>query len=59
MLEVGQKVNVLPPFAEAFPHTSEVVEVHQHEDGQVAYSLVCPNQGEIGAFAPEYVEAVE
>ena len=54
MFEVGQKVRVLPPFEESFPETYEITEVHQHEDGQVAYIL-----GEAGAFDPLYLEAVE
>ena len=51
---VGQKVRVLPPFADIFPGEYEITEVHQHDDGQVAYVL-----GDAGAFAPEYLELVE
>ena len=53
MLEVGHLVRVLPPFAESFPGEYEITEVIHHEDGQIAYVL-----GELGGFAPIYVEAV-
>ena len=46
----GQIVRVLPPFPDAYQST----EVITHEDGQVACVL-----GEAGAFAPQYLEAVE
>jgi hypothetical protein len=52
MLTVGQLVRVLPPFADSFPGEHEITEVIQHDDGQVAYVL-----GDLGGFAPEYVEA--
>jgi hypothetical protein len=51
MLEVGQIVRVLEPFATSFPDQYEITEVIEHPDGQVAYVL-----GEAGAFAPQYVE---
>lgn len=54
MLEVGQLVRVLPPFGESFTETYEITEVIQHPDGQIVYVL-----GELGGFAPIYVEAVE
>lgn len=54
MLEVGQLVRVLPPFAESFSGEYEITEVLEYEDGQVAYIL-----GELGGFAPIYVEKVE
>jgi|GEM_PF-3736390 len=53
MLSVGQLVRVLPPFAESFPGEHEITEVIEHEDGQIAYVL-----GDLGAFAPQFVEAV-
>ena len=52
--EVGQIVRVLPPFAESFPDTYEIVEVINNDDGQIA----CAIAGD-GAFDPKYVEAVE
>lgn len=54
MFEVGQLVRVLSPFSDSFPDTYEVTEVITHEDGQVACVL-----GDAGAFAPNYLEAVE
>ncbi len=51
---LDKSVQVLEPFKESFPGTYTVTEVIQHEDGQVAYVL-----GDLGAFAPEYVELVE
>lgn len=53
MLSAGQLVRVLPPFAESFPGEHEITEVIEHEDGQIAYVL-----GDLGAFAPQFVEAV-
>jgi hypothetical protein len=54
MLEVEQSVRVLSPFAESFPGHYVITEVIVHEDGQIAYVL-----GDLGGFAPIYVEAVE
>lgn len=54
MLQVGQLVRVLDPFRESFPDTYEITEAVVYDDGQVSYVL-----GEIGAFAPIYVELME
>lgn len=54
MLTVGQRVRVLPPFADSFPGDHEITEVIRHYDGQTVYVL-----GDLGGFAPEYVEALE
>lgn len=51
MLTVGQRVRVLPPFADSFPGEYEITEVIRHDDGQLAYVL-----GDLGGFAPDYVE---
>ncbi len=52
MLTVGQLVRVLPPFADSFPGEYEITEIIPHADGQTVYVL-----GDLGGFAPEYVEA--
>lgn len=54
MFTVGQLVRVLEPFADSFPGKHEVTEVITHPDGQVAFIL-----GDAGAFAAQYLEAVE
>lgn len=54
MLQVGQLVRVLPPFADSFTGEFTITEIITHEDGQIACVL-----GDAGAFAPEYLEAAE
>lgn len=54
MFSAGQLVRVLPPFADIFPGEYEITEVITHEDGQVACIL-----GDLGGFAPQYLEAAE
>jgi hypothetical protein len=52
MLTVGQRVRVLPPFADSFPGDHEITQVIEHDDKHFAYVL-----GGRWAFAPKQVEA--
>ena len=53
MLQIGQQVRILKPFARDFPYTYIITEIHTHEDGQVAYIL-----GDAGGFDAIYLEVV-
>jgi hypothetical protein len=53
MLQLGQLVRVLEPFARDFPDTYEITEVVTHDDGQIVYIL-----GEVGGFDIKFLEVV-
>lgn len=53
MLEVGQQVRVLEPFAYSFPDVYEITEIVINPDGQVVYIL-----GEQGGFDTIFLEVV-
>lgn len=52
MIQIGSKVRCLPPF-ESLEGEHEVIDIIQHDDGQVAFIL-----NDIGAFDIKYIEEV-
>lgn len=53
MLEIGQQVRILEPFAVDFPGIYTIEDIVVHDDGQVVYLF-----GDIGGFDIKFLEVV-
>lgn len=53
MLQVGQQVRVLEPFARDFPGIYTIEDIVIHDDGQVVYIF-----SDIGGFDVKFLEVI-